>query len=101
MSATTTSSSSVTPHRSAATCDAPHELEREVQRRLHGQPGLDVKSLVVRRTPNGICLEGRIEVQERNVDVRSLMADIPGLGEVINHLVVCRSWSRFDDDDAA
>jgi hypothetical protein len=77
--------------------DAPHSMEREVHRRLQGEPGLDIKSLVVRRTPAGICLEGRIETQDRDVDLRRLMADIPGLGEVINHLVICCPWPRENE----
>jgi hypothetical protein len=80
--------------------DAPHNLEREVHRRLQGEPGLEIKSLVVRRTPAGICLEGRIETQDRDVDLRRLMADIPGLGDVLNHLVVCCPWPRPDDEVA-
>jgi hypothetical protein len=78
--------------------DAPHHMEREVHRRLQGQPGIDIKSLVVRRTPSGVCLEGRIETQDRDVDLRQLMAGIPGLSEVINHLVVCCPWPRQDGD---
>ncbi|MDZ4686922.1 MAG: hypothetical protein SH850_17750 [Planctomycetaceae bacterium] len=69
--------------------DAPHSLEREVHRRLQAQPGLEIKSLVVRRTPNGVCLEGRIEMPDGNVDLRQLMIGVPGLNELINHLVVC------------
>ncbi|HUQ72201.1 MAG TPA: hypothetical protein VM165_21925, partial [Planctomycetaceae bacterium] len=49
----------------------------------------EIKSLVIRRTPSGVCLEGRIEVQDSSVDLRGLMAGIPGLNELINHLVVC------------
>lgn len=80
--------------------DAPHDMEREVHRRLQGEPGIAIKSLVVRRTPSGVCLEGRIETQDRDVDLRRLMADIPGLREVINHIVICCPWPRQDEEPA-
>jgi hypothetical protein len=40
---------------------AEHELELTVQRELLAQPGLDFASLVVRRIPGGVCLEGVLE----------------------------------------
>lgn len=89
-----------TTSRPVCDLDSAHTLEREVHRRLQGEPGLDIKSLVVRRTPIGICLEGRIETQDHEVDLRALMAGISGLGEVINHLVVCCPWPREDEEAA-
>jgi hypothetical protein len=69
--------------------DAPHALEREVHRRLQSQPGLDIKSLVVRRLPNGVCLEGRIEAENDAVDLRRLMSGLAGVDELVNHIVIC------------
>lgn len=92
--ATTTSKPSV------GDLDAAHHLEREVHRRLQAELGIDIKSLVVRRIPAGVCLEGRIETQDRDVDLRRLMAGIPGLNEIVNHLVVCCPWPREDEEAA-
>jgi len=89
MPAATTPVGSAESARPVADLDARHSLEREVHRRLQSHPGLEIKSLVVRRTPSGVCLEGRIEVQDGDVDLRRLMAGVPGLNELINHLVVC------------
>ena len=89
MPAATTPAGPVEAVRPIADLDAPHSLEREVHRRLQTHPGLEIKSLVVRRTPSGVCLEGRIEMQDGNVDLRRLMTGVPGLNELINHLVVC------------
>jgi len=67
---------------------APHGLEQEVHARLSQHPDLVVKSLVVRRIPNGVCLEGRVEVPDDNYDLFQLIRDIPGLDEMVNHLVI-------------
>jgi hypothetical protein len=88
------------PGRTVGDLDAAHNLEREVHRRLQAEPGIDIKSLVVRRIPAGVCLEGRIETQDRDVDLRRLMAGIPGLNEIVNHLVVCCPWPRADEEAA-
>ncbi|MBI1345856.1 hypothetical protein GC163_06160 [bacterium] len=74
--------------RSSALQTTPHSLECEVHARLSQHPGLTVKSLVVRRIPNGVCLEGRIETQDDAFDPARFVRQIPGLGEVVNHLVV-------------
>uniref|UniRef100_A0A7C2NZX8 BON domain-containing protein n=1 Tax=Schlesneria paludicola TaxID=360056 RepID=A0A7C2NZX8_9PLAN len=99
MSAPKSKVETTVPPRHVSLVDAAHEMEREVQRRLKAQPGIEIKSLVVRRTPDGVCLEGRIETQEQDVDLRGLMAGIPGLNEVINHLVVCCPWPRTGRDE--
>ena len=65
----------------------PHALECEIHRRLSTHPGLRLDSLVVHRTPSGVCLEGRVEMLEEEVDVRELLTDIDGIGEVINRLM--------------
>lgn len=76
--------------RSSAHLASPHSIEQEVCRRLQQQPQIVVKSLVVHRTPNGVCLEGRIEASDDTVDIPRLMRGIPGLEEVIDRLVVTR-----------
>jgi hypothetical protein len=67
--------------------DAPHGLEQAVHRRLRAQPGLRFASLVIRRIPNGVCLEGVLE-SDADQDVCHLARSIAGVDEVLNHLVV-------------
>jgi hypothetical protein len=65
------------------------QLETDVRRALNASDGLDIGSLVVRRIPNGICLEGVIRVSSDDFDVCSSVREIEGVGEVVNNLVVC------------
>jgi hypothetical protein len=67
--------------------DAPHGLEQAVHRRLCSQPGLQFASLVIRRIPNGVCLEGVLE-SDADQDVCHLARSVAGVDEVLNHLVV-------------
>jgi hypothetical protein len=46
-----------------------------------------LQSLVVHRTRDGVCLEGRAEVLEPELDLREVLHDIDGVSEVINHLM--------------
>ncbi len=66
---------------------APHGLEQAVHRRLRSQPGLQIASLVIRRIPNGVCLEGVLE-GETDHDICNLARSVAGVDEVLNHLVV-------------
>jgi hypothetical protein len=76
-------------HERLVTPEAPHRLEQAVQRRLLAHPDLRFSSLVIRRIPNGVCLEGVLENQA-NLDVSSLARSVAGVEEVLNHLVVRR-----------
>jgi hypothetical protein len=67
--------------------EAPHGLEQAVHRRLCSQPGLSISSLVIRRIPNGVCLEGVLE-SDADQDVCHLARSIAGVDEVLNHLVI-------------
>jgi len=67
--------------------EAPHRLEQAVQRHLLSQPELQFSSLVIRRIPNGVCLEGVLE-NNANLDVCGLARSVAGVNEVLNHLVV-------------
>ena len=73
----------------------PHSLERQVLRRLLGHPELTFSSLVVRRTPEGICLEGMLTSTE-GPDVCSLARQVAGVDQVLNHLLV----QTCDDEDS-
>lgn len=66
---------------------APHLLERAVRRHLLSHPKLRFSTLVIRRIPNGVCLQGVLE-DSVDLDVCSLARSIAGVNEVLNHLVV-------------
>jgi hypothetical protein len=67
--------------------EAPHRLEQAVQRHLLSQPDLQFSTLVIRRIPNGVCLEGVLE-NNANLDVCGLARSVAGVNEVLNHLVI-------------
>ncbi len=69
-----------------------HTVEYEVRRLLLAVPGVDFQSLVVRRVPDGICLEGTCD--DLPVDVAAVVRDATGIEVVKNHLVV-KSTSDF------
>ncbi len=79
--------------RSSARLALPHSIECEVSHRLQQVPEVEIKSLVVHRTPGGVCLEGRLEV-DGELNIAKLLQGIPGLDEVINHLVITRPESQ-------
>lgn len=64
-----------------------HSVERQVQRKLLANPSLRFSSLVVRRMPDGICLEGVLTANE-GADVCSLARQVEGVSRVLNHLLV-------------
>jgi hypothetical protein len=66
---------------------APHRLERAVQRHLLAHPKLRFSTLVIRRIPNGVCLQGVLE-DSVDLDICSLARSVAGVNEVLNHLVV-------------
>ena len=70
--------------------ETPHRLEKAVQRRLLSETKLRFSSLVIRRIPNGVCLEGVLETNA-NLDVCGLARSVAGVNEVLNHLVVRQS----------
>jgi hypothetical protein len=59
-----------------------------VQRHLLSHPDLRFSSLVIRRIPNGVCLEGVLE--QGDLDVSNLARNVAGVDEVLNHLVICK-----------
>lgn len=81
---------------SAVISGGPHQVEEEVRRELMGQSDLRFSSLVVRRIPGGVCLEGVLEVDESEQsavgtpDVDNLARRVAGVEAVLNHLVVQR-----------
>lgn len=67
-----------------------HRVEYAVQKELLSHPDLHFSSLVVRRTPTGVCLEGVVETAAECPDVCRLARSVAGVGEVINRLMVRR-----------
>ena len=66
---------------------APHRLEQAVQRHLLSHPKLRFSTLVIRRIPNGVCLQGVLE-DSVDLDICSLARSVAGVNEVLNRLVV-------------
>ena len=66
----------------------PHQVESEVRRTLLAVPELSFASLVVRRVPDGVCLEGVLETGADAPDVCRLARTVLGVERVINHLLV-------------
>jgi len=83
--------------------DACNQLAADVRRALLSENGLDIASLVVRRVPNGVCLEGVVRVNGDDVDVCRAVRKLAGVGEIMNHLVVCWNCpepsSHYVDED--
>ena len=77
------------PATRAPQADSSHQLATDVRKALMTEDGLDIASLVVRRIPNGVCLEGVIHVHGDDVDVCRAIRKLDGVGEILNHLVVC------------
>ena len=67
----------------------PHSVESGVRRELLSSPNFSVTSLVVRRIPNGVCLEGMVEVHGKEADIDATARRVHGVQEVQNHLLVC------------
>ena len=70
--------------------DAPHSLECEIQHVLALDSDVSLNSLVVRRTKNGVCLEGVLEFDGECPDICNRIKALTGVEEVINHLMMKR-----------
>ena len=77
----------------AAPSRSPHSLERQVQRKLLAQPQLQFSSLVVRRMPDGVCLEGVLESTDGS-DLGTLARQVEGVVRVLNHVMVRPQYPR-------
>ncbi len=75
--------------RDLASSGKAHLVESGVRRRLLADPAFSVSSLVVRRIPNGVCLEGVVHVHDDQADVDSVARQVLGVKEVQNHLLAC------------
>lgn len=68
----------------------PHSLELAVQRQLLALPDVRFPRLVVRRLPDGVLLEGVVEISSEEPDFDTSVRAIAGVETVLNHLVKCR-----------
>ncbi|MCP4170330.1 MAG: hypothetical protein GY758_06105 [Fuerstiella sp.] len=66
----------------------PHLLETQVHRELLSDTHLDFSSLVIRRIPNGVCLQGVVEIDDPKADVSGSAMRVKGVGNVQNRLVM-------------
>ena len=81
----------------SALIDGAHQIEENVQRELLAQAGLQFSSLVVRRVPNGVCLEGVLEADDADgasSSINGLARRVAGVQEVLNHLVVHQAGDK-------
>lgn len=85
---------------SQSTVDS-HSIESEVRRQLLSVPGVRVASLVVRRLPNGVCLQGVLRCQDRSIDVCGAIRQIAGVQQILNHMVICSDLSDGDESTAS
>lgn len=69
----------------------PHAIERSIRKRLANESGIRFMELVVRRMPNGICLDGVIHTDGTCPDVASVVRQVANVEEVVNHLLVLPS----------
>lgn len=67
-----------------------HDVESDVRRELMATDGIKVSSLVVRRLPNGVCLQGVLRFDDGEFDICESVRRIPGITRILNHMVVCR-----------
>ena len=63
-------------------------LERAVRRELLAQPDLSFSSLVVRRTRDGVRLEGTVDTSDQGRDIPSIVQRVDGVTSVVNHLLI-------------
>ncbi len=67
---------------------SPHGFEQLVRFELESRHSF--ASLVVRRIPGGICLQGVLDVDDDLPDVDSLARRVAGVDQVLNQLVMVR-----------
>lgn len=89
--------SSVSIERPECVVEDPHAIELAVRKRLSREDGIRFMELVVRRMPDGICLDGVVHTQGRCPDVAKVVREIVNVERVVNHLLVLPS----DEDQFA
>ena len=64
-----------------------HGLEFDVQHQLRTTPGLEFESLVVRRVPEGVCLEGVLKSGADGCELADLARKVTGVTRVLDRVV--------------
>ena len=72
-----------------------HRTEFEVRRELLSENGVSFDSLVVRRIPCGVCLQGYVAFDDQPHDLEEIARRVTGVEQVLNHLVVGESVGRI------
>ena len=72
---------------SAADSDR-HALERLIHQRLIDVPGIRIWSLSVHQCPQGLCLEGHIEVCRPDLDWRTVIDALEHVAPIVNRLLI-------------
>lgn len=81
-------SATVATVESPRSSEGPHDVCLEVRRNLLAHPSLRFSSLIIRRTRDGVCLEGMMDPPDGPTDVCDLAREVAGVNEVINRLLV-------------
>ncbi len=66
-----------------------HQVEEEVRRQLLSDPNLHFSDLVIRRLPDGVCLEGFLDVNCDSGHISDLAQRVAGVETVLNRLINC------------
>lgn len=67
-----------------------HQLERQIQRVLQDLPGVTFESLLIRRVPSGVCLQGYATFEDGDLDVGRIARGIDGVGNIVDRIVTIR-----------
>ncbi len=65
-----------------------HEVEGQIRSALLSLPDIHFASLVVRRTQDGVCLQGVMQVNETSPDVAEIVQQVAGIENVLNQLLI-------------
>lgn len=73
--------------------DPDRQLERTLRRVLQNLPGVTFESLVIRRVPSGVCLQGYAIIDDGDLDLGMIAQGIDGVGDVLDRVVAIRRTS--------
>lgn len=79
----------------------PHALERAIHCLLAEHPAVNVRALVVHRCPQGLLLEGTVELDDTALDILQLLKTVASDVPVVNRLQVTNVASAVDQPIAA
>ena len=73
---------------------SPQTIESELAQRLRNDLEIEISSLVVQRLPNGVCLQGVVELDDpteepdsQNQKIDDLARQVAGVDRIVNQLV--------------